>query len=156
MKKSLYVLIALTLLFGAFAGGMKYGFNVGVENYHHLENVLSSNVDVLRAMDLKGGSEKELKHIYWEYENSINRAIDSYNWYQNSGNHVFSKVFLSGHLENLDKSIINLSRYRREHPVEMETDVMVCELSEAETQRALCLERLEKRRDTVNKYGAKS
>jgi hypothetical protein len=156
MKKYVYMLLSFILVSTAFSGGVYYGFHTGVENYSRLEKVLSSNIDVLRAKDLKGGSEKELKHIYWEYEMSISEAIDSYNWYQGSGNHLFSKVFLSSHLEHLDKSIENIASYRSLNPVEFETESLLCNLPESEADKEYCLKRLEERQETVGKYENKS
>ncbi len=140
----------------AFIVGVYYGFHTGVKNYYHLENVLSSNLDVLRAKDLKGGSEEELKHIYWEHEISIGEAIDSYNWYHSSGNHFFSKVFLSGHLEHLEQSIENLASYRNLNPVETEPESLICKHLEADTAKEYCLKRLEERQNIVRKYAEKS
>ena len=156
MKKKLCISLSFILVLVAFSGGVYYGFHVGVENYYHLDKVLSTNIDVLRAKDLKGGSENELKHIYWEYEMSISEAIDSYNWYQDSGNHLFSKVFLSSHLEHLEKSIENIAVYRNINPVESETESLLCELPESEADKEYCLKRLEERREIVRKYGEKS
>ncbi|HAT41703.1 MAG TPA: hypothetical protein DCS87_08245 [Rheinheimera sp.] len=156
MKKKLYILLFIPLLLVAFSGGVYYGFNTGVENYYHLDKVLASNIDVLRAKDLKGGSDKELKHIYWELEMSINEAIDSYNWYHDSGNHLFSKLFLSSHLEHLEKSIKNLASYRGSNPIEDDTESLLCKLPEAESDKERCLEMMEKRREIVKKYGQKS
>ncbi|WP_045860091.1 hypothetical protein [Teredinibacter purpureus] len=154
MKKNIY--ISLSFILVAFSGGVYYGFHAGVENYSHLEKVLSSNIDVLRAKDLKGGSEKELKYIYWEYEMSISEAIDSYNWYRSSGDHLFSKVFLSSHLDHLEKSIENIASYRSLNPVESETESLLCKLPESETDKEYCLKRLEERQETVRKYEKKS
>lgn len=102
MKTKTYIFLSITLVFASFGGGTYFGFNTGVRHYYHLENVLSSNIDVLMSHDLRGGNEKDPEHIDWEYEMSINSALDSYIWYQESGNHIFAKIFLSGHLKHLD------------------------------------------------------
>ena len=156
MKKYLYVAANLSLVFFAFCGGMYYGFNEGVDNYYHLEKLLSSNIDVLRAKDLKSGEEEGLKHVYWHFEMSISEGIDAYNWYQKSGNHLFAGVFLPDHLKHLNKSITNIAAYRRDNPVEEDTDLLLCQLLESEQDKEYCLERLEERKQTIIKYGNKS
>ena len=157
MKNRIYVAIALNLIMviAVFCGGVYYGYHTGVTNFYHLENVLSSNIDVLRAKDLKGGSKKELKHINWEFEMSINKALDSYNWFQESGNHFFSKLFFAGHLEHLETSIENIARHRYSNPIDDEAESLVCELPDSNFDRRHCLETIEKRRELVEKYGSK-
>ena len=156
MKKITYISLSIILILVAFSGGVYYGFRAGVDNYYHLDKVLATNIDVLRAKDLKGGSEKELKHIYWEYEMSISQAIDSYNWYQDSGGHLFSKVFLSSHLKHLEKSIKNIARYRSQNPVEPETELLFCRLPESDADKESCLKVLKKRQALVGKYSEKA
>jgi hypothetical protein len=156
MKKITYISLSTAFAIFTFGGGVFYGSKVGIDNFYHLDNVLSTNIDVLRAKDLKGGSEKELKHIYWEYEMSINQAIDSYNWYQDSGNHLFSKLFLSSHLEHLEKSIKNIARYRSKNPVESETEILLCKLPESDSDKEICLKNLKERQALVKKYSGKS
>lgn len=156
MKTKTYIFISITLALAAFGGGAYFGFNTGVQHYDHLENVLSSNIDVLRSNDLRGGSEKELKHIYWEYEMSINSAIDSYIWYQESGNHAFAKIFLSGHLKHLEKTIANIAKYRKAYPVQDDTENLLCNLPESNSEKEACTNMLKKRQDLINSYGSKS
>lgn len=154
MKIIIYGLITVFLLIGTFLGGVYYGFNQGYSNYYSLEKVLSANVDVLRAKDLKSGSEKDLKGLYWHFELSINDAIDAFNWYQDSGNHLLSKLFLSGHVEHLPKSIKNLAAYRKQNQLELaDTESLLCELPDNKSDRNDCLLRIERRLQTVELYG---
>ncbi|MDH5630794.1 MAG: hypothetical protein OEY96_11645 [Gammaproteobacteria bacterium] len=146
------IAINLILVVTAFAGGVYYGFNEGVENFYNLEKVLSSNRDVLRAKELKNGTDKDLKHIYWHFELSINDGIDAYNWYQNSGNHIFSEIFLSEHLQYLERSMNNLAKYRNSHHFDEEINKMMCRLPESEEDKADCMQRIEERIKTIEKY----
>jgi len=156
MKKNTYISLSVILVLVVFGSGVFYGFHAGVNNFYHLEKVLASNIDVLRSRDLKGGSEKELKHIYWEYEMSINEAIDSYNWYQSSGDHLFSKVFLSSHLEHLEKSIEYIANYRSINPIESEAELLLCEIPASEPDKERCLKKLEERWELVRNYAGKA
>ena len=155
MKIKTYIFLSITLVFASFCGGTYFGFNTGVLHYHHLENVLSSNIDVLRSHDLRGGSEKELKHIYWEYETSINSALDSYIWYQEFGNHSFAKIFLSGHLKHLDKSITHIANYRKAYPIQDDTEILLCDLLDSSSEQEGCKNMLEKRQELIDDYGSK-
>ena len=156
MKKGFYISILFVSILAAFSVGVHYGTKTGVKNFYHLEKVLSTNIDVLRARDLKGGSEKELKHIYWEYETAINEALDSYNWYQRSGNKWFSKLFLSSHLEHLEKSVEFLALHRNLNPIENDYEFRLCDLSDSETDKQLCLNELKQRYELIERYGEKS
>ncbi len=151
MKVISYLFLLPLIILSSFLLGVHYGSTTGIEHHYHLDNVISANIDVLRAKDLKGGSDEQLKHIYWEYELSINRGIDSYIWYQNSGSQVFSKLFFPKYLEHLDDAIEHLSTYRSANPVEA-IDCDTLGLKPAEQQ---CLENLAARRRIVLEHSGK-
>lgn len=153
MKKYFHLAVSLVLIILAFGGGTYYGFNKGVENYFHLENVLRSNIDVLRAKDLRKGDDKSLKHIYWHFEIAINDGIDSYNWYQNSGDHLFSSILLSSHVKHLDKSIRNVTSYRSQHPIDEEMFLSLCQLPKSDEDKEYCMQQIMRRKETVKEYG---
>lgn len=153
MKRYLYTFTALLAIFLSFLGGAFYGFKEGMNNYLHLGKVLSSNVDVLRAKDIRSGEERRLKHVFWHFQTSINEGIDSYNWYRDSGNHLFSRFFLSGHVDQLDESIKNIATYRLNDPIDDQIDIMLCELPRSAQDGESCLRKLEEREKTVRAYG---
>ena len=150
----MYLVSTILAFLGGLGLGAYYGMRAGVEHYYHLENVLSSSIDILRSNDLRGGSEKELKHIYWEYETSISSAIDSYLWYQESGNKTFARLFFSEHLEYLDISIRRLAKHRTLHPIEGDSEALLCDLPESQADREYCLRRLKQRQTLVDELGS--
>ena len=147
------IVLGILTLVSVFCIGVSYGFKSGAENQANLESVALGAILTAQVNRLQSGSEKDLRDVEGLMEFYIDFGIDSFNRYQTDGNKILSSVFLEGHLDVLDKSIISLSKFRMDRP-DKSNHEQIARLYDADEEKQY-LDILKARNETIAQYGAK-
>ncbi len=109
------ILTALLAALGGLCGGLLWGFWLGVQNTGSLAALPTIVLDTRLAGHIEAGRTSLYRsHL----DTMINSGIKSYIWYEESGNHLLSSLFLEEFVDHKEDYIDELVQFRLAHPTD--------------------------------------